>query len=374
MSTTCQKESNARNALKSSGPKTVEGKAASRLNAVKHGLSGRGDLVPTPLAEEVARRQEGWSASLRVADAAPSDLPRAEWLARMIVTESVKIEKCQAEIDSLEGRHANSAAVRWDLDRRLNAEELALGLARRPSLVARQLRASRQGVEVLHERWSGLTDALDAPGGWTDSHRSMALDLLGVQPDFRSGTTPIDLPPVPEGDLPASPDVLREHRLALINEEVDKLRTEIVQSLDRMDDFDRRTAERGLGMANDRTAQRLHRYESEGFRRYLWASKELRSLIQGDQAVASPPASSPPKVAGLDPSLKVLANGLADQVHVPRDYFLATIASRISAARALPESEPKPEPKPEPTREPRPVASRQLNRRQRRALAKQSRR
>ena len=39
-------EANRRNALKSTGPKTPEGKAAVRLNAVKHGLLSQDVLLP----------------------------------------------------------------------------------------------------------------------------------------------------------------------------------------------------------------------------------------------------------------------------------------------------------------------------------------
>ncbi len=39
-------EANRRNALKSTGPKTPEGKAAVRLNALKHGLLSRDILLP----------------------------------------------------------------------------------------------------------------------------------------------------------------------------------------------------------------------------------------------------------------------------------------------------------------------------------------
>jgi hypothetical protein len=39
-------ESNRRNALKSTGPKTPEGKAAMRLNALKHGLLSREIFLP----------------------------------------------------------------------------------------------------------------------------------------------------------------------------------------------------------------------------------------------------------------------------------------------------------------------------------------
>ncbi|MDP9437888.1 MAG: hypothetical protein M3P49_03950, partial [Actinomycetota bacterium] len=50
-------QANRRNALKSTGPKTPEGKAAIRLNAVKHGLLSQDVLLPGE--DEAALRELG---------------------------------------------------------------------------------------------------------------------------------------------------------------------------------------------------------------------------------------------------------------------------------------------------------------------------
>ena len=50
-------EANRRNALKSTGPKTPEGKAAVRLNALRHGLLSRETLLPGE--DEEALRELG---------------------------------------------------------------------------------------------------------------------------------------------------------------------------------------------------------------------------------------------------------------------------------------------------------------------------
>ena len=50
-------EANRRNALKSTGPKTPEGKDAVRLNALKHGLLSRETLLPGE--DEEALRELG---------------------------------------------------------------------------------------------------------------------------------------------------------------------------------------------------------------------------------------------------------------------------------------------------------------------------
>jgi hypothetical protein len=52
MATLLQIEANRRNALKSTGPRTPEGKAAVRMNALKHGLRARTVVLPSENAEE----------------------------------------------------------------------------------------------------------------------------------------------------------------------------------------------------------------------------------------------------------------------------------------------------------------------------------
>lgn len=59
MTTDKQKEANKRNAQRSTGPKTAEGKRKSRLNAVKHGLTGNTVVIndEDPAAFDMLRQQ-----------------------------------------------------------------------------------------------------------------------------------------------------------------------------------------------------------------------------------------------------------------------------------------------------------------------------
>jgi hypothetical protein len=60
-------EANRRNALKSTGPKTPEGKAAVRFNALKHGLLSQEILLPGEDAEALRELDEGLRAELQPA-------------------------------------------------------------------------------------------------------------------------------------------------------------------------------------------------------------------------------------------------------------------------------------------------------------------
>src|SRR5215211_3296493 len=60
-----QIEANRQNALKSSGPKTPQGKATARLNATKHGLLSQVDLLPGEDEEALKELAERLRAELQ---------------------------------------------------------------------------------------------------------------------------------------------------------------------------------------------------------------------------------------------------------------------------------------------------------------------
>src|SRR5689334_20361535 len=61
-------EINRRNAARSSGPRTPEGKSRSRMNAVKHGMSATIPVLPGE-DPDAYRRLEAWAEALNPVDA-----------------------------------------------------------------------------------------------------------------------------------------------------------------------------------------------------------------------------------------------------------------------------------------------------------------
>ncbi len=82
---------NQANSAKSTGPKTVEGKQQSRRNALKHGLTGAGVVLPNEDVAEVERRFEAFRDDLQ-----PSG-EVGEVLARRAAFLSVRLERCVSE-------------------------------------------------------------------------------------------------------------------------------------------------------------------------------------------------------------------------------------------------------------------------------------
>jgi hypothetical protein len=159
MATLKQIEANRRNALKSTGPRTPEGKAAVRLNSLKHGLRAQTVVLPGERREEF--------------DQLCADL-EAEWQPR----------SCTARL-YLE----QMAVAQWKL-RRLEVAEAAL--------LSQDLPAATQ-IPLLDRLWQSQSRL----------ERSFAraqreLERLQVSP-----RTPPDQPasalPEPERSLPASP-------------------------------------------------------------------------------------------------------------------------------------------------------------------------
>jgi hypothetical protein len=333
MATTAQIEANRCNALRSTGPTSEAGKAASSQNARKHGLAG--SVLTKPEADldalEVAKAK--WRPELR---------PRGadeEALFEVVVAESIRIERCHTLYMSLCDDHGHRARVQWDADRRREADDLALKLASASQAVARQLERTKQGAELKLELWRGLASSLEKHATWTDAQRSLALDLLGVHPQLRDSETPVD---------PAVGDALAARR-AQIASETSRLESLRDGALTDRDARERASAKATIGAELTKPLQLLHRYETAATNRQRAA---WRALDRARESREGSPAPAPRK---------------------------SSTPSVVSLLKALPARLREPEPEPEPAvADPLPLPATMppvphMNRRQRRALAARAR-
>ena len=308
MATHRQIEANRRNALLSTGPTTDEGKAISRANALTHGLTGAGVVVADDDAAVIAERLESWRPTYR------PGTDEEEWLFEQAVVSSVRVDRCQRDENLLRTHQSVRASLCWDDDRRLAAEELGATLSKKPSLVLRKLRKTRQGCDWLLERWRGLGDVLERGGEWTEAQSSLALDLLGTPRELRDGP-------------PGSPQ-------DLVAREVDGLERLAAEALDDLDGLERDSAETGLPIEPDRPLTLLRRYEAACMRRYQWARNRLTALRRSGQTdpVPAPPPPPVPQPAVPPPT--------DDQWRAyEREIFRQALA-RKQAASVAPEPPP----------------------------------
>ncbi len=252
---------NRRNAAKSTGPKTPEGKARSRANALKHGLCAS-VCVPEDV-ELVQQRAYQWYYTLK---------PQTEyhaWLVDQITVISLRIDRGERIERRTRDRSALRAELGWDDDRRLDAEKLGAQLTRRPSEVAEALRRTPHGCEWLMARWAMLAHSADVHGEWTAEQTRLAFDLLGTPAEFRAGrpgaSLDFDGREVESADDPAA--VARREIAAL------KDRREAVADLD---EVDRALVEADLTDEADPELRKLRRYESALHGRLRWCLAQLQ--------------------------------------------------------------------------------------------------
>ncbi len=92
MATLKQIEANRLNALKSTGPKTPEGKAATKLNALRHGLRARTVVLPAEKSEDFHQLcndlEAEWQPQSRTEHFYLEQMPVSQWkLARVEIAE-----------------------------------------------------------------------------------------------------------------------------------------------------------------------------------------------------------------------------------------------------------------------------------------------
>jgi hypothetical protein len=193
MSTQKQIEANRRNAQKSTGPRTKEGKERSRFNAVTHGLTGKLDVLPDEDAGSLQERIDDWTDDWKPRCALERELiekaARISW--RLKRAEQVQVERLTANI----------LAATSGVNEALDDEVLTLGtelfqdLTRPhgyspgvvvdpncPARLVFRLESSAPGCSWLLDRWAELRTMLEQDRPWESSDKLKAIRLLGRYP------------------------------------------------------------------------------------------------------------------------------------------------------------------------------------------------
>ena len=170
---------NRANSLQSTGPKTVVGKDASRRNALKHGLTGRGVVIPGEDEHEVA---------LRVAALEDQLVPEGDILAALLVRQvaiaSIRVERAYRHETALAAERMRRAADVYDDGRKVLAEEILGEIGLDPVTARRRLMAAPEGVDALLGRLRALREKAEPRSfvAWDDVE-GVELDLcLGCKP------------------------------------------------------------------------------------------------------------------------------------------------------------------------------------------------
>jgi len=166
---------NRANALKSTGPKTAEGKDRSRCNAFKHGMTGAGIALPMEDAAEVERRFAGFEADYRpVTEAGRTLVRRAAML-------SVRLERCAVREAAEISKNVRAAVADFDEAREAEVDHLFDTIGDNPALAVRRLLRMPEGVDRMLDAWGDLRDDLTLGDGsrWGAEHSAMAVHLTG---------------------------------------------------------------------------------------------------------------------------------------------------------------------------------------------------
>jgi hypothetical protein len=166
---------NRRNALKSTGPKSAEGKEKSRRNSLKHGLTGDGVVLPVDQLAEVTRRFETLQADMQPSGEA------GRVLLRRFAFLSVRLEKAEEFESSVVAKRVRHAFEIFEDQRMTEVETLVAILGNDPMTAARRLQAMPEGVDWLIKHWGELLDDLMHPerATWTLNHWTRVEQLLG---------------------------------------------------------------------------------------------------------------------------------------------------------------------------------------------------
>ena len=279
-----RREANRKNALKSTGPKSEDGKARAGQNALKHGLTS---------LKVAVEGEEGRIYEERLAAFQDQFQPRDAWqgwLVEQVAGLSLRLGRIERTEGRLRTVEAWRAGTLWEEDRRLEVEKVGANLEREPAKVVATLRQSPQGCDWLIERWASLARIAEGAGarGWSEAQTRLALDLLGTPEASRVGPPGVVIDEEGRITGPApSPIRLARGQIA----ELQALR----ETVGEVDEARREMVETGLIDAPSREIANIRRYERAAHRQLYWLAAQMKEagLRPQPQPVKAEPSPRP---------------------------------------------------------------------------------
>ena len=293
-----QHEANRKNAQRSCGPRTAEGKARSRGNALKHGLAGAGVVLPESAAQAVGDRFDEMGAVRLVRPA----------LARRVAVLTERLDRLAEHDEAATARRVREAGAGVAETRHRAVDDLVERLTAEPVAASRQLRATPEGCDRLLTLWEDLARCVAAGLPWGERFRKRAEALAGHDPSLFAPSdwdlyqygweTPLpataDDPTGGEpGRVAAAHASLRRQITARIDGEIRSLRGHRLALTGDLDQDARLAEAQALALFDDSPqAALLRRYEMATERGLYRALRELERPMPPPE----PPATEEPPI------------------------------------------------------------------------------
>ena len=349
MAATCSEArilANRKNAQLARGPKTEEGKARSRLNAVKHGLTGAGIALPSEDAAAVEARFLEMQEQMQ-----PSTVEGALQI-RLAAFMSVRIDRCGRHERALLATARRHAADEFDLARLAEIDRLFRTIETNPREHHRRLQTTTEGIDLLLEALQGVRDQvelglykkwkaaqcdkIDCFLGGSDSEFSTSRAdavLFAIRGNYE-WIMPRELDGIPAGTT--RDQYFGDELIRLVDAErarLERVRGRIdpeVVALDRLEAADRVT------LPDTPETARFRKYEAAAISGFQRALREFHRVEQLE-AVQAPQTQKEGEVAAAVPKLAPAGQ--------PAPAAVAPVAAGVAtAARSATHNEPKPAP------------------------------
>ncbi|WP_435019358.1 hypothetical protein TA3x_001254 [Tundrisphaera sp. TA3] len=314
---------NRANARKSTGPTSPEGRRKSSRNALKHGMTGEGIVLPPDEAAEVDA-----STAQLVAEMKPSGL-MGRMLLRRIAVFHHRLDKCGRHDAAMTAQRVRDAARARDAARRAEVNDLGAILDIDPDRAVTRMLETPEGIDGLIEAWQVLRGKLDRPKTpkspeWSVHDDRRVDHLLGRHPGMHPPTPFDPILRALRGDFSGLRDDqgaglsrnarkrwAREQLARLIDDEVQALRELRPLIDDEAEAADRAEAGDRALFDPSKEAQLARKYEAAAERALFRALREFHEVEERAAAPAAPaPVPPPPQPAPPAPRPRVAAPAL----------------------------------------------------------------